>query len=60
LANILVIRHVSLRLGMCPGCGKDDFAQGGLGKHLRERGGDLCFGKAWNEFVPWLEIGKFD
>ena len=59
LDNTLVIRHVTLTLMKCPGCGSDDFAQGGLGKHLREKSRDACFGKAWKEFVCWLEAGDF-
>jgi len=59
LANLLVIRHVTVGAGRCPRCGKGDFAQGGLGKHLRERSGDACFQTAWNEFVRWLEGGVY-
>jgi len=59
LANTLVIRHVTLGPEVCPGCDRSGFTQGGLGKHLREKGGDACFGKAWKEFVCWLEAGIF-
>jgi len=59
LANSLVIRHVTVGTGRCPGCGRCDLAQGGLGKHLRERSGDACFQTAWDEFVRWLEGGVY-
>ena len=59
LANSLVIRHVTVGAVRCPRCRMGDFAQGGLGKHLRERRGDTCFQTAWDEFVRWLEGGVY-